>query len=179
MAFFRLAYSGIVGKQAVMKMAHHHQIASRAICSSTRYQGRDKLADYYRIPEPQYQWNSNWDYKEPSEEHRIAPATATRYLILVRHGQYHTGARTEEEKTLTTLGQEQATEVGKRLVALNYQFTKIISSTKVRALETANFIAALLPPDTPMEYCSLIEEGAPIPPEPKTTWKPERSMEPE
>jgi len=42
--------------------------------------------------------------KEPSEEHRIAPATATRYLILVRHGQYHTGARTEEEKTLTTLG---------------------------------------------------------------------------
>lgn len=74
------------------------------------------------------------------------------------------------------IGQEQATEVGKRLVALNYQFTKIISSTKVRALETANFIAALLPPDTPMEYCSLIEEGAPIPPEPKTTWKPERSV---
>lgn len=42
-----------------------------------------------------------------------------------------------------------------------------------RAQETAQIIQACLP-NVPVESCSLIEEGAPVPPEPAVGhWKPE------
>ena len=66
-----------------------------------------------------------------------AAPTATRHLILIRHGQYHMEAP-EEEKVLTEVGRKQAAATGRRLRELELPFTKMCVSTVVRARETAD-----------------------------------------
>jgi len=80
---------------------------------------------------------------------------AKRHFILVRHGQYKQDTTVESEKVLTPLGREQATKTGKRLAeALKAALTssgrgkkrvRIHVSTMVRAVETADLIAAQFP----------------------------------
>lgn len=66
---------------------------------------------------------------------------------------------------------------GKRLKELNYPITKVVYSTMTRAQETGKIISSHLPEDVPVENCSLIEEGAPIPPEPPVGhWRPEAQV---
>lgn len=66
----------------------------------------------------------------------------------------------------TVLGREQALLTGKRLQEFGYDFTHLIVSTMTRARETAGLIQESLPKNISLSYCSLLEEGAPIPPEP-------------
>lgn len=66
---------------------------------------------------------------------------------------------------------------GKRLAALNIKWDLLVRSTMTRAQETAEIIAKHLHVDLPIKDCQLIEEGAPIPPEPPVGhWKPEKSV---
>lgn len=76
------------------------------------------------------------DFKKP---------TATRHLILIRHGQYEVDGVTDEQRVLTKLGRTQAQYTGKRLKELNLPYTTLIKSTMARAQETANIIAENLP----------------------------------
>ncbi|XP_011673375.1 serine/threonine-protein phosphatase PGAM5, mitochondrial-like isoform X2 [Strongylocentrotus purpuratus] len=148
------------------------------------------LAAWTTNHNPSVRWDTNWDKRDP--ESLINPSrtevdskdpttkltgvkpTATRHLILIRHGQYNTDGITDDERILTALGREQAAMTGQRLKALNHPYTTIINSTMARAIETADIISAQIP-DIPREtYCELLREGAPIPPEPPVGhWKPE------
>merc|ERR1712013_199396 len=113
-------------------------------------------------------WLDNWDFRHPSslpdnatEKEKKVP-TATRHVILVRHGQYVHSKEGRQFKVLTELGIEQAKKTGERIAALNINFDNLIISTMVRATQTGKIIGESLP-DVPQQMCSLLEEGSPYP----------------
>lgn len=74
-------------------------------------------------------------------------------------------------------GREQAKATGQRLALLNHPYTSIVKSTMTRAQETSGIIEKFLPSDLPVQSDSLLEEGAPIPPEPPIgSWKSEHHV---
>uniref|UniRef100_T1J2V7 Serine/threonine-protein phosphatase PGAM5, mitochondrial n=1 Tax=Strigamia maritima TaxID=126957 RepID=T1J2V7_STRMM len=133
-------------------------------------------------PKSDRPWNPNWDEKHCSfsasskvlgasgdaasggecNQQSATKPKAKRNIFLIRHGQYH-----HKTGRLTKTGKEQATITGERLQAMGYPFRKkLISSTMIRALETASFIRRsnyqfeIKPIDS-------ICEGAPFSTEPK------------
>lgn len=103
-----------------------------------------------------------------------AKPKAFRHYFLIRHGQYHVSGKNDKERFLTELGRKQAASTGERLKALEIPFTDMIWSTMTRAQETGKIISTSLPSNLKVVNCSMIEEGAPIPPEPPIGhWKPE------
>jgi len=146
---------------------------------------------------PQQKWNWNWDYRhyddygkvedthstqnsvEPNDSDsktlstRTRP-TATRHLILIRHGQYNLEGKTDDERRLTTLGCDQAEATGQRIASLKLPLSYVVSSTMTRAIETADLIRPFLPTDiASLPNDPILCEGAPFPPEPRSSWKPE------
>ncbi|CAJ0953681.1 unnamed protein product, partial [Mesorhabditis belari] len=129
---------------------------------------------------PRQKWNSNWDLREPvtnsdtensTSDFEEKIPTKRRNIILIRHGQYVIDSK---DRWLTELGKEQAALIGERLAASGLKFTKLTMSTMNRATETANIILTKLPESLPRSSDSLLEEGAPYPPEPShLTWKPD------
>lgn len=138
-------------------------------------------------------WDSNWDRREgefmenPKKRSVIADldllkgtkdekankTKSVRNIIMIRHGQYNLDGKTDKERVLTALGRTQANSTGERLNVLNLPFNKIYVSTMSRAIETASLISKNLP-GVPVEQCALLEEGAPVPPDPPVGhWKPE------
>lgn len=98
---------------------------------------------------------------------------AVRHLILIRHGQYNLDGITDADRYLTELGRKQAACTGDRLKILKLSFDKMIRSTMTRAQETGKIISTQIA-NVPIENCSLIEEGAPIAPQPPIGhWHPE------
>ena len=62
-------------------------------------------------------WDYNWDRRNPEnckEEGKESPPkpTASRYLILIRHGQYEHWHSEQEKKVLTEIGKQQAIATG-------------------------------------------------------------------
>uniref|UniRef100_A0A914USM0 Serine/threonine-protein phosphatase PGAM5, mitochondrial n=1 Tax=Plectus sambesii TaxID=2011161 RepID=A0A914USM0_9BILA len=132
-------------------------------------------------------WDENWDSRDPvslidqvaydeadgpKREEMITKvkSKATRHLILVRHGQYHM----DGDKCLTKLGREQAQLLGKRLAIWTVEWDKLIMSTMTRATETANLALEELPKELKRKSDSMLEEGAPYPPEPPVAhWRPQ------
>ncbi|KAF6018370.1 hypothetical protein EB796_023306 [Bugula neritina] len=172
MAFRRFAITGIVGAGSLVMIKEYYE-KSRVKASWTTH---------HNTPEPSRKWDDNWDCRRPtpckevdsSGDKEVAVPTATRHLILIRHGQYNLKGKQDQDRYLTELGKEQANMTGKRLKELNYPITKVVYSTMTRAQETGKIISSHLPEDVPVENCSLIEEGAPIPPEPPVGhWRPE------
>ncbi|XP_058445961.1 serine/threonine-protein phosphatase Pgam5, mitochondrial isoform X1 [Malaya genurostris] len=140
-------------------------------------------------------WDHNWDHRDPAslikpvddsadpslqnrynEKLEKKRSKVTRHLILVRHGQYNMDGRTDSERYLTEKGRKQAALSGDRLKHLGIDFDKIIRSTMTRAQETAKIISLSLP-ELKMHDDVMLEEGAPIPPEPPVGhWRPEISQ---
>lgn len=140
-------------------------------------------------------WDFNWDHRDPkslvkpvsdlsdpaaqnrfNEKLDKKRSRVVRHLILVRHGQYNMEGRTDLERYLTEKGRKQAAISGERLKDLGIEFDKIIRSTMTRAQETAKIMAVSLP-ELKMHDDSLLEEGAPVPPEPPVGhWRPEASQ---
>jgi len=140
-------------------------------------------------------WDSNWDRRAPAallhkkqsdklngnnvdvnnnqvngELKKVTP-TASRHLILIRHGQYNLDGSTDSGRTLTQLGKDQADGTAKRLVELGFPYTSLTHSSMTRARETANIVHKHLP-DLPIVECDLLCEGAPFPSEPPLrNWK--------
>ncbi|XP_071946320.1 serine/threonine-protein phosphatase PGAM5, mitochondrial-like isoform X2 [Antedon mediterranea] len=142
--------------------------------------------------EPSVKWDNNWDKRDPKSSvkppkketdneiynQKLAEAkpTATRHLILIRHGQYNIGREDDKDRTLTLLGREQAHLTGLRLKDMKLDISLIHNSTMTRAIETADIIAKHFP-DLPRKSCDFLREGAPIPPEPPAGhWRPEASF---
>ncbi|XP_050353178.1 serine/threonine-protein phosphatase Pgam5, mitochondrial isoform X2 [Nymphalis io] len=141
---------------------------------------------------PSVKWEKNWDHREPesivkpvrsskpedenryNEQIEKAKSKAVRHLFLIRHGQYNIEGATDKERILTELGRQQADLTGQRLANLDIKWDLLVRSTMTRAQETASIIAKHLPKDIEVKDCQLIEEGAPIPPEPPVGhWRPE------
>lgn len=71
------------------------------------------------------------------------------------------------------LGKEQAAFLGKRFALSNLKIDKVVMSTMNRATETAQIMLNEMEKSIPSNSDSIIEEGAPYPPEPPhSTWKP-------
>ncbi|XP_017888948.1 serine/threonine-protein phosphatase Pgam5, mitochondrial-like [Ceratina calcarata] len=141
---------------------------------------------------PWVKWNHNWDRRDPkslvrpmkisnesdqtayNKEVANKMAKSVRHIILIRHGQYNIDAKTDTDAKLTDLGRQQAEETGKRLKKLNFPYSVLIHSTMTRAEETAKIIMEKDFKDVVVKSDSLLNEGAPIPPEPPSpNWKPE------
>ncbi|XP_002120576.3 serine/threonine-protein phosphatase PGAM5, mitochondrial [Ciona intestinalis] len=140
-------------------------------------------------------WDSNWDKREPlklippsklneikenSEEYmellKEYTPTATRRLIFIRHGQYHTEYKDDEYRKLTTLGQEQAVYTGIRLREIGIDFDRFVESSMTRAIETSELIRMQLNQED-VERTDLLREGSPISPEPPFRyWRSEVSV---
>lgn len=116
-------------------------------------------------------WDNNWDKRSHERP------TATRHIILVRHGQYNLSGVSDKERILTALGRLQAISTGQRLksLGLNKKITSVIQSTMTRAVETNKLICNEIGFDLNLVQSSdLLREGAPIEPEPPTSyWVPE------
>jgi len=98
--------------------------------------------------------------------------TATRNLFLIRHGQYHTEQPLDVDRTLTQLGREQLDLTGSRLKELGLPFNRLVASTMTRAQESASIVHGHFP-ELCMECEPLLEEGAPVRPEPPPeNWSP-------
>ncbi|XP_056008683.1 serine/threonine-protein phosphatase PGAM5, mitochondrial-like [Ostrea edulis] len=142
--------------------------------------------------EPNVKWDHNWDRRGeenassltlvPDYMDRGSPAdddiqqpTATRHLLLVRHGQT-TIEKDDTKRILTQLGRVQADFCGQRLKAMGLPFTKMVSSTLARAVDTADIFHRYLP-GLPWQQDPILCEGIPVPPEPAVgRWKPEKQF---
>ena len=98
-----------------------------------------------------YSWNENWDYRAPNRtkskgnkgvegDEEVPKPTASRHLILIRHGQYEHWHDDSDMKVLTELGRRQAVATGERLKQLGESYTIMYYSTLPRATETAQII---------------------------------------
>ncbi|BFZ19125.1 hypothetical protein BsWGS_22164 [Bradybaena similaris] len=142
--------------------------------------------------EPTVKWDPNWDRRDPrslmppskagegdSEFNKKLKAhtpTASRHILLIRHGQYFDNANNDKDRFLTSLGRSQAEMTGQRLKDLDLPYSILISSTMTRAIETAEIINKYLP-DIEHVTDDSLREGAPIPPEPPLgSWKPEQKQ---
>ncbi|XP_055310953.1 serine/threonine-protein phosphatase Pgam5, mitochondrial isoform X2 [Sitodiplosis mosellana] len=141
---------------------------------------------------PEAKWDFNWDHRDPAslvkplkskatpedenkynERLEAVKPTAVRHLILIRHGQYNLDGVTDADRFLTEIGRKQAAYTGDRLKLLQIPFDKMVRSTMTRAQETGKIISTQVA-NIPIENCSLIEEGAPIAPQPPIGhWHPE------
>jgi len=121
-------------------------------------------------------WDWNWDHRQAEDEepneNKNKPL-ATRNIILIRHGQYNLDGTKDSERYLTSLGIEQAKLTGLRLAELSLPFTHIAQSRMTRAVQTANIISEALPDVPLLAEDGLLNEGAPIAPEPLNRWKPQ------
>ncbi|VDN36184.1 unnamed protein product [Gongylonema pulchrum] len=105
-----------------------------------------------------------------------ATPTARRNIILIRHGHYVTDPNEKNYLSLTPLGKEQAKCVAERLQNSGVKFDSLVMSTMTRAVETAKFILEKLPAVT-SKSDTLLEEGAPFPPEPPSkNWRPKHKV---
>lgn len=93
---------------------------------------------------------------------------ARRNIILIRHGQYNQKGDGDKCQTLTSLGEEQAALVGKKLSSMGIRFNSIVSSSLTRAIQTANILLQ----NMEGQQCKLevrdplLSEGSPCVPEP-------------
>lgn len=117
------------------------------------------------------------DENKHNEEVEKKKPKAVRHLILIRHGQYYLNGKTDAQRVLTELGKEQANYTGVRLKALTLPWDEVVQSTLTRAIETTTIITKALSQNVKVDSDPLLEEGAPIPPEPPVGhWRPEQSV---
>lgn len=175
---------------------------TRAVQASSSTISEGKLFDYlvrnpheFNPNQPKTVWDFDWDKRDPASllppeqsiksdgditrQSKISTPikpTATRHLFLIRHGQYNLKGLTDEERTLTPLGWEQAEFVGKRLKELSIPYAKIVQSSMTRAKNTASVISKHLG-DVPVETCDFLREGSPIKPVPESPhWRPDAQV---
>lgn len=135
----------------------------------------------------QARWVEDWDGRGEINSH--GKRGQRRTFILVRHGQYVSNSKVDEERILTDLGKKQASETATRLSTLLASkqlppLRRIVYSTMTRATETHDIILSglldnandsvkpgiVLPEKS--EACDLIREGAVCRPVPDTWMHP-------
>jgi serine/threonine-protein phosphatase PGAM5 len=107
-------------------------------------------------------WDDNWDYRTVKDT--VINSKAKRHILLIRHGQYNLNGKTDQERTLTALGRQQAKLTGQRLAQLELPISDVVISTMTRAQETGNIILEQLSKEKSFKIVNdvLIKEGEPI-----------------
>ncbi|XP_034191925.1 serine/threonine-protein phosphatase PGAM5, mitochondrial isoform X1 [Osmia lignaria lignaria] len=159
-----------------------------AIGGAMLFYPNDNHNSWITPPLWQNKWDHNWDRRhsewskmtkrDVESDKQIYGETLVKKnadikynIILVRHGQYNIEGKTDLDRTLTTLGRQQAEATGKRLQELKLPYDLIVQSTIVRAKETAQIIKNYLR-DVTVKEDSGLTEGMPIPPDPPINfWK--------
>ncbi|KAL3906228.1 MAG: hypothetical protein SGILL_009354, partial [Bacillariaceae sp.] len=103
-------------------------------------------------------WDENWDGNQNYRRRLMAEWAAgsppkyvvVRHIFMIRHGQYHEHHTSDEKKTLTPLGRQQAKKTGERIAKIiqhnntaakeHSRVTVFASSDLTRAKETADII---------------------------------------
>jgi len=130
------------------------------------------------------------DETDDVQEDLTLKTRGSRHVFLIRHGHYLSKERSDRQKRLTRLGREQLELTGRRLREVGFEYDAIVSSTMTRAKESANIIIDQLrecrshDEETaadayPMSIAvdQLLEEGAPLPPEPPLDfWQPDAAQ---
>ena len=127
------------------------------------FAGGTKLGDYLN-EQKQGGWDSNWDGRASQQQSK-----ATRYLFLIRHGNYSTDAADRNEKKLTELGIKQLHETGKYLKSLGSNYSKVTESSLVRAIESCAIVSEYLPANIEKTRNDDLCEGFPWVPIPYRT----------
>jgi len=107
------------------------------------------------------QWDWNWDGRRAE----INRTRAVRHIYLVRHGQYQTRVKDDDQKQLTDLGNEQADWAGRALALSKIPFTRVVQSGLIRAIQTATIVNKYVKFNN-IEQDSDLNEGFPFLPEP-------------
>lgn len=102
--------------------------------SSADGRRREGLVDISKLQ----QWNHNWD----GRHHVSCRGKKTRYIVLIRHGHYHSDGADDSQRTLTPLGHRQAELLAQRLAQYHWTPTQISCSTLVRARQTTDHISS-------------------------------------
>ncbi|CAF3389297.1 unnamed protein product [Rotaria socialis] len=106
-------------------------------------------------------WNWNWDGRHSD----MNKTRIVRHIYLIRHGQYQTKTKVEDQKQLTELGNEQADWAGLALAESKIPFTRFIQSGLIRAVQTASIINKHIKFNR-IEQDIDLNEGFPFLPEP-------------
>jgi len=86
-------------------------------------------------------WDWNWDRRHPlptesgvatTDGSKKVKVSASRHLILIRHGQYNLEGKEDNQRYLTELGRAQASLTGVRLATLSLPYTHILHSNMTR-----------------------------------------------
>lgn len=83
-------------------------------------------------------WDNNWDGRDGQDNSGVG----SRYVILVRHGQYYSKEKEDKKRVLTVKGHNQALLLAKRLKQMQLkQPMELVSSTLIRAIQTAEYVS--------------------------------------
>lgn len=116
-----VATSGALGALLVSNSEGYRAYAGSKTVHVELQEGEDKR---------QSNWDSNWDRRAPQkaqlkdekEGGEVARSTASRHLILIRHGQYEHWHSDRDKKVLTELGRSQARVTGTCTVSSALQY---------------------------------------------------------
>ena len=125
---------GLAGTLLLLNDSGRHVAWANGQADDSRANGEtdDSLVDMSKLQS----WNHNWDGR-----HHVKPrGRKTRYIILIRHGQYHSEERDDRKQVLTELGHKQAELLTQRLAEYPWIPTQITCSTLMRARQTTNHI---------------------------------------
>lgn len=169
--------TGSAGAVAAFLASRHDEIN---LWASSKHKHKQDKHDHMQEQGVFQEWDYNWDKMAPEKgterkegASEVAKSTASRTLILIRHGQYIWDPVDPDKRILTELGKKQAAITGERLKALGHTYSTLYFSTMPRATESAQIIEKSLI-GVPTRSCDLMREGAPIRPEPMhKKWKPE------
>ena len=197
MSWSRLSKISALGLSAGLGISSSYIYFNRDDIVSKKHRAFNSWTTNTLVPDCA-RWDHNWDHRDPKSLVRPLKAdaspdeennyntkiekhkpTATRHLILIRHGQYNLAGVTDADRILTELGRIQAKHTGERLTELKIPIDHVVISTMARAQETGKIILKSLPQLTHLnvENDPLIEEGAPVAPEPAVGhWRPEPSV---
>ena len=177
--------SSVYGFAAISAAVAALLVSKKKLWASSKHRGDEKQCPDVLLEGDRkfIKWDFNWDKMAPVDstqaiddgsEGQVEPKpTASRTLILIRHGQYVWDPHNPNKRILTELGRKQAAITGQRLKDLGYAYSTIHYSTMPRATETSHIIQKSLS-DVPVCSCDLMREGAPIRPEPMhKKWRPE------
>jgi serine/threonine-protein phosphatase PGAM5 len=152
--FFRAAVRGLgvaIGVSAAVgagaTVSSWHQLSAEAKYAQTTPR-HGHTSDPKQTCLERSTWDSNWDRRHTaaaSHDDEAPMPTATRHLLLIRHGQYVMEGSSDDQRVLTELGRKQAAATGQRLAVLGLPLTRIVVSNMKRARETATIIAQSLP----------------------------------
>ena len=128
-----LKFASALGIAGFVSVNSNFVFAAEAATPSALDDNSEEMEDKYVDLSTLQKWDYNWDGRRGGKDKR---SKHSRYIVLIRHGQYHGDGKDDSERTLTHLGHEQAEMMVERIATLPWKPTRIWTSTMTRAKQT-------------------------------------------